>query len=43
MIPIIQKAREFPLWCRENELTSILENMGLVPGLSQWVKYLVLL
>ena len=28
----------FPLWWRGNEMTSIRENAGLVPGLAYWVK-----
>lgn len=34
---------EFPSWLSVMNLTSIHENMGLIPGPVQWVKDLVLL
>ena len=29
---------EFPLWLGETRPTGIHEDMGLIPGLTQWVK-----
>jgi len=33
-----KKKWEFPLWLSGNEPSSIYEDVGLIPDLSQWVK-----
>ena len=36
--PKCQNRKEFPLWLSSNELTSIHEDVGSIPGLTQGVK-----
>ena len=38
-----KKNEEFPLWLNRNKSTSIHEDVGLIPGLAQWIKNWALL
>ena len=40
---VLKYSVEFPLWLSGNKLAGIHEDMGLIPGLVQWLKDLMLL